>query len=357
MADDKISRHSHMQRASLFSAFLLVLSCCASMAEAQGQSPVEADRFAFGNLMLRATSRELLDEVCSAGRCLNDPARELSEIAPADRCGAGPETIRALRLRQEITEMVQTASLEVDGFLAEVDSETARIRAVRDRLTSERDTAAGHSSLGSAIGNGGGAAASSLALATTTAMTVGNWIGASFGVAGAYFGFLGIIQAQGPKGCFPDLRPNDERQRKEKGRDCISLPIDSDRCLDTSGGDRQITGCTPRMLSNLIDPGKPVGFHSRYDTSVGNYLGHVSPGETATRGELLIASWGDKAEIEKEKFLVSGNDHPIKMRIDDLTERINKLADLRAVVARLNRDFSRLMDDLSVGLRCSGASR
>jgi hypothetical protein len=346
-----------MQRASLSFASLLVLSSFPAIANAQSQSPIESDRIAFGNLLLRPTSRELLDEVCPGGGCLNDPVRQLSEIPPADRCGVGPPTIRALLLRQEIAEAMQTASLEVDGFLAEADSETAQIRAVRDRLTSERDIAIGHSTWGGATGAGGGAVASSLALATDTAVTVGNWIGATFGAAGAYYGFLGILQAQGPKGCFPDLRPNDERRKKEKGRDCISLPIDSDRCLNASGAHQQITGCTPRMLSNLIDPEMRAGFHSTYDTSVKTYLSHMSPGETATRAELLFASWGGKSEVEKETFLVSGNDHPVKMRIDDLTERINKLADLRAVVARLNRDLSRLSEDLAVGLRCPGSPR
>ena len=51
--------------------------------------------------------------------------------------------------------------------------------------------------------------------------------------------------------------------------------------------------------------------------------------------------------------LITRNTSPRKLSIDDLTDRANKLADVRAIVSRINRDLSRLTDDLGKGLRCS----
>jgi hypothetical protein len=68
-----------MRRSSLFSASLFVLSSFAAMSDAQGQSSTESDRIAFGNLVLRPISHELLDDIC-----LNSAIQYLglSEITP-----------------------------------------------------------------------------------------------------------------------------------------------------------------------------------------------------------------------------------------------------------------------------------
>jgi hypothetical protein len=58
---------------------------------------------------------------------------------------------------------------------------------------------------------------------------------------------------------------------------------------------------------------------------------------------------GDDQKIER---LITRNTDPRKLSIDDLTDRANKLADVGAVVSRLNRDLSRLANDLAKGLRC-----
>lgn len=320
---------------------------CKAAMDAAGQ-PVP--RVLVGNLCLTQTSVQIAKVVCFEKNCVKALVDELGEMSVDDRCKPGEAAIKALLLRQNIAEAVMTASLQVDGFVAEIDSETSQIRAVHDGLTDRRDTAVNRSTLGSAIGTGGGAVGSALALAGTTAVTAGSWVGAAFGAVGAVFGFWGVIQAKGPTGCFPDLRED----TKKKEKTCLRTGPDEDSCLVAgSGTARHSSGCTPRMLYQLFNPLAPVQFHSAYDETVENYLNGQRPGEEQTRREILKATW----EPEDRKPLFAGNAAPEKLSIDQLTDRADKLADLRAVVARMNRDLSRLTLDLATALRCQQPSR
>src|SRR5262249_56933357 len=55
--------------------------------------------------------------------------------------GGGALTLEALSLRQQITESVISAGLEVGGLISEIDSELAQIGVVRSRLEDRRDRA------------------------------------------------------------------------------------------------------------------------------------------------------------------------------------------------------------------------
>ena len=276
-------------------------------------------------------------------RCAFDVIKMLNQIPARDRCGQ--RAAEALLLRQEINDLVLTASLQVDGFLAEIDSETGQVRAVHDRLSDNRDSKLSHSTLWSAVGTGGGAVGSSLALANKTA-TAGNWVGATFGGVGALFGFLGWFQQRGPKACFPN--------------------VGDKRCRVSQSAPSEATDCSPTMLFHLVFPGKPnAGCHSDYDFAIDQYL------DSGWR-EILVKPWlsdaADKAKKEKkeaicnsdpracleaeEPHLFARNEKPQKVSIDDLTDRANKLADLRSVVGRMNRDLSRLTETLAAELRC-----
>jgi len=291
------------------------------------------------------------------------------------RCGA--QATKALVLRQEITEMVLTASLQVDGFLAEIDSETAQIRAVHDHLTDRRDTAVKHSSFGSAVGSAGGALGSTLALVGSTAATAGSYVGAASGAVGAVFGFLGYFQQRGPKGCFPDvgesqcLKLDDERSPVSDEDPCdppppppscgawpswwSAVPAKTRYCPEPLP-----RGCSPQMLYQLFFPGEKAEFHSGYDPVIEAYLMGVPPNGEDTRRATLIQTWGwnpdapdyPNSVLKKNEELVASNSDPRKLSIDNLDARANKLADLRSVVSRLNRDLSRLTEDLATGLRC-----
>lgn len=343
------------------------------------QCDEEKDDALVGGVHLKCNSYDIAKMVCPK----HDPARCASDLIAAlgklpDRCET--DATKALLLRQEISEMILTASLQVDGFLAEIDSETGQIRAVRDRLASQRDSALGKSAWGSAIGTSGGAVGSALALGSEAAATAGSWVGAVFGGAGALFSILPLLQQSGPTGCFPDLRDPKEKDTCEKLVKKQPLECDSwdprqyddadDPCRKDSKS--QPIGCSPRMLYELLcaaqagEAEKKVEdkaasskdrqsvrdwwFHSLYDEPIKKYLNDTWADHEKNWSTTLVDRW--TAEDPLTETLITGNMDPRKLNIDALNDRANKLADLRTVVARLNRDLSRLTEDLANGLRC-----
>ena len=102
----------------------------------------------YADIYLKKTSFDIAKMVCTADSpdgpktCpLPDLIKQLGNID--QRCTT--QSTRALSLRQEINDLVLTASLEADGYVAEIDSETAQIRAVHDHLADKRDKAVGKS--------------------------------------------------------------------------------------------------------------------------------------------------------------------------------------------------------------------
>jgi len=371
-------RHGQLRLCALVICLLLE----ASPTQGQSDTVAPADKCpgkktVGTNLCLRDTSFEVAQEVCSkewsldrdAGkpRCAYDLIVKLGNIEPGARCNA--RATEALILRQEITEMILTASLQVDGFLSEIDSETAEIRAVHDELTDRRDTAVQHATFGSAVGTAGGAVSSTLTLVGNTATTVGNYVGAASGAIGTVFGFWGYFKQQhGPKGCFPDERvdPTTEKDtcKKLDEKNQLQFPFDGKK------HDCTVDGCSPTMLYQLVFPDpKYFGYHSEYDLPIENYLGLKQPSGWRTT---LIQPWIKEAreEAQKEKkptpadpndasilgtewpYLFTSNTDSRKLSIDNLTDRANKLADLRVVVARMNRNLGRLTEDLARELHC-----
>jgi hypothetical protein len=309
----------------------------------------------YGNIILKETSFDVAQMVFSKDDSkkpaktieLTELIQRLGALDPKERCGT--QATKALLLRQEIAEMVSTASLEVHGYVAEIDSESGKIREVHDSLSDRRDRAVGISTLGSAGGTGGGAVGSALALGTEAAMTAGSWVGAVAGGVGTLFSFLGYYQAKGPRGCFPATT-----------KDCPDLKkpvILIDRSNDKHKDDCTVDNCSPSLLSYFLFKMDP-GFHSAPDSIVDKYLD--------SHRRQLNGLWGFKDNTIEElkathqvskddkamETLITTNTAPRKLSIDDLTDRANKLADVRTVVSRMNRDLSRLMDDLAKNLRC-----
>ncbi|MGO9516476.1 MAG: hypothetical protein ACLPND_05475 [Candidatus Korobacteraceae bacterium] len=272
--------------------------------------------------------------------------------------------------------MILTASLQVDGFASEIDSETAEIRAVHDRLTSQRDAKVSNSTLGGAIGTAAGAIGSALTLVGDAAATVGDYFGAVGGGVGAFFGFLGYFQAGGSRGCFPDLSEDPEKKDKKKQcpklgplKDTKQCPMpDADVVCDPQSS-VPARGCSPRMLYQLVfgpDCGKEAGFHSWYDDTIQGYLAQKpehregaanGQEEKKSRRDALLETWGGESDVRKQTELFTSNKNPYKLSIGNLEDRTNKLADLRTVVSLTNRDLSRLTEDLATGLRCPAGSR
>jgi hypothetical protein len=366
-----LSRHSQLG-ICVFAAFLFF-----GVSRARSQSPAPDVKSEFpapqcdpdshsrnkdcflGNLYLRGTSYDVAIDVCltntprqgePAGRktCLLPLLQRLGAMPELERCGA--KKIDELLLRQKITEVITTASLEVEGFLAQVDNESNHIREVKDHLSDQQSKHLSQSSLASNVASGGGAVGSALEIGVKTA-TAGNWVGAIFGGIGAAFGFVNYFETlKSPKGCFPTT-----------GKGSCQPFI----CKEDGNSSR---GCSPTMLYHVFNPADPVLesdlklFHSRYDPVIENYLEDPSH----NRRLALIASWKEtkpglseekeKAEEKEEQDRLTANQNlPMKLSIDELADRQSKLADLRTLVSRINRDLGRLTNDLATGVAsCPG---
>ncbi|HZS08108.1 MAG TPA: hypothetical protein VFD58_24960 [Blastocatellia bacterium] len=237
----------------------------------------------------------------------------VERLSQIPRGAGGAMTPEELGLRQQITEAVLTASLEVDGVIAEIDSETDHITNVRTQLEARRDRALAISNIASIIGGGvTGVAGTALQFSDNTAKT-GNVIGVVGGAFSTVLSFVGLRVQRGGK---------------------LSL------------------GTSPNMLARFFN--RKAEFHSEYPEEIWAYLDHVPPGEsgTETRRALLIKEWTDVGRLEskaspkadqKIDSLTSSASQQRRLTIDLLTDRAAMLADVRARVSLMKRDLSKLM--------------
>jgi hypothetical protein len=225
----------------------------------------------------------------------------------------GRVSLEELTLRQEITEAVLSTSLEVDGVIAEIESEIARISEIRASLEVRRDHAIGINALSNIVTGGAlGIVGSALQFREST-NTVGNAVGVAAGSVTTVLSALGLRQQHG-----------------------------SHRALGTA----------PNMLARIFD--RPAEFHSDYPGEVWTYLNSVAPSEpgTETRRAKLIKEWVelgriDRPDTEKGRSKVELLTSPISaqraLTIDVLADRATMLSDVRARVALMKRDLSKLM--------------
>jgi hypothetical protein len=237
----------------------------------------------------------------------------LSRLPERDRGVGGPMSLEALSLRQEITEAVLGASLEVDGVIAEIDNELAQISAIRADLEARRDRAIGLNTLANIIAGGAtGVIGTALQFKNSTA-NLGNAIGVAGAGVSTVLSFIGLRQQR--------------------------------------GGHRAL-GVAPNLLAKLFD--KKPEFHSDYPAEVWTYLNAVPPAEPGneTRRALLIKRWTDLGRIEsietpkgqsKIDSLTSSISQQRSLTIDLLNDREAMLADVRAQVSLIKRDLSKLM--------------
>ena len=230
-----------------------------------------------------------------------------------ERGVGGTMSLEALSLRQEITEAVVGASLEVDGVIAEIDSELAQINAIRTDLEARRDHAINLNTIANIVASGfTGVLGTALQFKNSTA-NLGNGIG----VAGA--GISTLLSVIG---------------------------------LRQQRGGHKALGVAPNLLARLFD--KKPEFHSDYPAEVWTYLNAVPPAESGkeTRRGLLIKRWAELGRIEsidtpkgqrKIELLTSSISQQRSLTIDLLDDRGAMLADVRAQVSLIKRDLSKLM--------------
>jgi hypothetical protein len=230
-----------------------------------------------------------------------------------ERGVGGTMSLDALSLRQEITEAVVGASLEVDGVIAEIDSELAQINAIRTDLEARRDHAINLNTIANIVASGvTGVVGTALQFKNSTA-NLGNGIGVAGAGISTLLSLIGLRQQR---------------------------------------GGHKALGVAPNLLARLFD--KKPEFHSDYPAEVWTYLNAVPPAEpgTATRRALLIKRWTELGRLEpmetpkgqrKIELLTSSISQQRSLTIDVLDDRGAMLADVRAQVSLIKRDLSKLM--------------
>jgi hypothetical protein len=240
----------------------------------------------------------------------------LYRLPEKDRCGSSA-TLEALMLRQEISDRVLTASLEIDGVFAEVDNEIGQLNAVRNDLEDRRDRALKINSIAGIV-TGGALGVVSTALQFKDSTTqAGNVIGVMAGAVSTVLSAVGIRQQRG-------------------GREAI--------------------GSRTNMLAKLFD--RPLKEHSDYPAEVWLYLKAKPPTEDGPEDRIdrLKSEWmksgridADTVKAKKKIDLFTDNsDSPRKMTIDLLSDRAAMLGDVRLRVSFMKRDLSKLL----LAVRC-----
>ena len=238
----------------------------------------------------------------------------LMKLSDSERgVGGGVMSAEALSLRQQITETVVSASLEIDGTVAEIDSELGQIAAVRSVLEARRDRALAIGTIANIVAGGAtGVLGTALQFKDTTAKA-GNIIGVAGGGVATFLSVIGIRQQRGGK---------------------------------------QALGIAPNMLAKIFD--RPAEFHSEYPEEIWTYLNAIAPTETSneTRRAQLLKQWTATGRIDdvtspksikKLELLTSGVSQQRKLSLDLLADRAAMLNDVRAKISLMKRDLSKLM--------------
>lgn len=238
---------------------------------------------------------------------------QMRRPAEADRRDASMN-LQWLALRQEITEAVLATSLQVDGVVAEIDSEIAQTNGIRAYLESRRDRRIGINTVANIVTGGGMGVVGQLIQIKNN--TLGNVVGA---VAGGASSILSVIAI---------------RQQR---------------------GGQQSMGIAPNMLAKIFD--RTPEFHSDYPEVVWSYLNAVPPteGGTETRRAKLIKQWTQLGRLDaaptpkaqhKIDLLTTSISQQTSLSIDVLADRAMMLADVRARLLLMKRDLGRLMQYL-----------
>lgn len=273
-----------------------------------------------------ASSNSLPPQQCAANVQLSPGANQVARLIgvcdvverlhrlPLSERGPGPEmSLEAMRLRQQFTEAVLAASLDADGVIAELDSETEKLAVIRSFLEARRDRALQIGAIANIVASGtGGILGTALQFGENTA-NAGNWVGIAGNSISTLLSLIGLRQQQGGKYALRE---------------------------------------SPNMLAPLF--GRETEFHTTYPDAVWQYLNSPTPTEPdkGTRTERLRKEWTEFGRIDEKAsakgadkiaFLTSRSSEGRKLTIDLLSDRAAMLADVKVWVELLKRDLSKLM--------------
>lgn len=245
---------------------------------------------------------------------------ELMERLSADRAHGGP-TVETLALRQEVTERVMAASLDVDSVNAVIDFEIEHVRAVRGRLQAKRDKAQNLVNFAGIFAGGiPGVVGTAMQFSSRTA-NLGNGIGVGGGTVSVILSLVGLHQ----QGGTADL------------------------------------GKSPRIISRFSGnkPAAPEEVSSIFPEDVWSYLNSDAPQKAQTRREELMTKWQKEGKLDKDGLLKSEDklkaqgrlgQEPPKLNIGELDDVQAMLLDISASVSLMKRDLSEILRSLtSVG--------
>jgi hypothetical protein len=224
---------------------------------------------------------------------------------------AGRPTLETLMLRQQILESILSASLDVDGVLAEIDDESSQCGEVLAYLESRRDHALGINTIVSMVTSGG-------------VGVLGQLLQIHHGTAG---GIVGAVA----------------------GGTSMALSVFS---IHQQQGGKHTLGVAPNMLAVIFD--RKAEFHSSYPEAVSTYLNSVPPAGTGTRTrrQELVAHWTQVGRIDpagtsraqrRIELLTSGISLQQPLTIALLQDRAAMLADLHSQISLIKRDLSKVM--------------
>lgn len=295
----------------LFYVAVLVTTTCISLA----QNPVDTPSWA-SNPHARENAEQVatilgISDLVSNARMMEAQARECTS------------TVEELSMRQDILERVVEASFEVDGTLAELENERARLTELSAASQARRDRAVNLTSIANLVtGTGLGIAVNAMQFSSSTA-NIGNGLGVGSGVGSTVLSIIGIREQRGPQ---------------------------------------HSVGRIPNMLAPLFAR-QPV-LNSYYPQPVLEYLRSTPPGEGAESGsrlDQLMVEWrqvgrlgppGSAQTEQKITRLTSSLDDKTKLSIDDLSDRIAMLGDVTGRVALMKRDLAELMLSVRKQRRC-----
>jgi hypothetical protein len=234
---------------------------------------------------------------------------------------AGGMSLEELSLRQQITEAVLAASLDVDEVIAEISYEQAQIMELQDRLSNAKSNKVNTLTIaGILVGSGTSAIGTGMGLNNSTAKA-GDWVQVFGGTGGIILSIL-ALHVQG-------------------GADYLPL--------------------APDMLAPLF--GREAEKSSIYPQDVWAYLNTVPAADPRVKvpwKEQLINEWikagrigpptapASQAKIDR---LTSGIANRKRLSIGDLSDRKAMLSDVRSRVSLMNRDLRDLTRAVSIPTR------
>ena len=239
---------------------------------------------------------------------------KLSSLAAAKEGGAAPDlSLEELLLRQQITDAVVAASLNIDSVVAEIDYEREQTVELRGLWRYKRDRGMHSTNVAVLAAGTGLGIASGILKSSDTTSGAGTAIGIAAGGISALFSLRSFRQVH---------------------------------------GGRRPAWVLPNMLAAFV--GQPEE-HSHYPDDIWAYLNSVPSGAVCSRKDQMLAGWVAAGRIgpsdspqwkRRTALLTSTNAADKDLKIEVLNERAAMLADVADQISLMKHDLADLLREL-----------